>query len=155
MFPARSRCESAIFFPAQDSGFLGDWLDGIEIQGRNQYGSLQIFYLHTPVISPLDYATLDEALAGKMIEITELSEAGQVPRIKIVTSSQRMVFLMAGEGLIGCKQNRVLNASIMVPARREIPLPNLRGARQMGIPKPEILQRRELVSLRIESDDGR
>ena len=36
MFPARSRCESANSFPPQDSGFLGDWLDGIEIQGRNQ-----------------------------------------------------------------------------------------------------------------------
>ena len=34
-----------------------------------------------------------------------------------------MAFLMAGEQLAGGKQNRVLNASIMVAAHSELPLP--------------------------------
>jgi hypothetical protein len=34
-----------------------------------------------------------------------------------------MIFLMAGEQLVGCKQNRVLNSSIMVPPKAEMPLP--------------------------------
>jgi hypothetical protein len=34
-----------------------------------------------------------------------------------------MAFLMAGEQLKGGKQNRVLNASIMVPAQAELPIP--------------------------------
>ena len=46
-----------------------------------------------------------------------------MPRIKIINRSQHMVFLMAGEQLVGCKQNRVLNASMMVPAHSEMPLP--------------------------------
>jgi hypothetical protein len=46
-----------------------------------------------------------------------------VSRIKIINRSAQMVFLMAGEQLIGCKQNRVMNSSIMVPPRAEMPLP--------------------------------
>jgi hypothetical protein len=46
-----------------------------------------------------------------------------VPRIKIINRSVHMVFVMAGEQLVGCKQNRVVNASIMVPPQSEVPLP--------------------------------
>src|SRR5262249_41694510 len=38
-------------------------------------------------------------------------------------SSDRMVFLMAGEQLVGAKQNRVLNASIMVPPQSTLSIP--------------------------------
>ena len=55
--------------------------------------------------------------------MTESTEAGQVSRIKISNHSEHMVFIMAGEQLVGCKQNRVLNSSIMVPSHTEIPLP--------------------------------
>jgi hypothetical protein len=48
---------------------------------------------------------------------------GQVSRVKIINHSEHMIFLMAGEQLVGCKQNRVLNSSIMVPPKAEMPLP--------------------------------
>jgi hypothetical protein len=105
----------------QLSGLL-DMLRGVELAGHDQYGSVEIFHLRWPS-NGLEYVTLDEALEARWIEITESTEAGQVPYIKIVNRSDHMVFLMAGEQLVGCKQNRVLNASIMVPAHSEMPLP--------------------------------
>ena len=103
---------------------LLDTLKSVEIGGHQQYEALEIFHLRWATDgNRLDYFTLDEALEGKSIEVTESSGNGQVPQIKIINRSNRMVFLMAGEQLVGCKQNRVLNASIMVPAHGEMPLP--------------------------------
>src|SRR5260370_19195150 len=103
---------------------LLDSLRSIEIGGHQQYEALEIFHLRWATNgNGVDYFTLDEALEGKWIEVAEFSENGLVPQIKIINRSNRMVFLMAGEQVVGCKQNRVLNASIMVPVHSEIPLP--------------------------------
>jgi hypothetical protein len=46
-----------------------------------------------------------------------------VPTLRVANKADTMAFLMAGEQLVGAKQNRVLNASIMVGARSELPIP--------------------------------
>jgi hypothetical protein len=103
---------------------LLDSLKSIEIGGHQQYEAVEIFHLRWATDgNRVDYFTMDEALKGKWIEVAEFSENGLVPQIKIINRSNRMVFLMAGEQVVGCKQNRVLNASIMVPVHSEMPLP--------------------------------
>jgi hypothetical protein len=108
--------------PTQASGLL-DTLKRVQLNGRQQDGAVEIFHLRWPGINGPDYITLDEALEAQCIEVTEFTETGQVPRIKIINRSGHMVFVMAGEQLVGCKQNRVVNASIMVPPHSEMPLP--------------------------------
>jgi len=108
--------------PTRASSLL-DTLRQVELTGRQQHGAVEIFHLRWPGINGLDYITLDEALGAECIEVTEFTETGQVPRIKIINRSGHMVFVMAGEQLVGCKQNRVVNASIMVPPHSEMPLP--------------------------------
>lgn len=70
-----------------------------------------------------DYLTLDEALANGSIEVTEVSEAGHVPALKVVVKGAASVLLLDGEELIGAKQNRVLNLTILVPAHHTITIP--------------------------------
>lgn len=65
----------------------------------------------------VDYLTLDEALAGAWAQITEVSDAGQVSELKVVVTGDRPVLLVDGEELVGAKQNRVLNLTMLVPAR--------------------------------------
>ncbi len=98
-------------------------LGGAEITGVRQAAGLQVFGLRWPSGNGHEYATLDEAVENKLIDLTEVDEGGRVPTIKVVNKSNRMVFLMAGEELVGGKQNRVLNASMMVAAKGEIPIP--------------------------------
>src|SRR5207249_2011518 len=69
------------------------------------------------------YRTLDEALAAESMEITETSEGGSVPLLKLLNRGDEPVFLMAGEQLVGAKQNRILNASILAAARGELTIP--------------------------------
>ena len=70
-----------------------------------------------------DYLTLDEAIAGGWAEITEVSDAGQVSELKVVVKGDRPVLLVDGEELVGAKQNRVLNLTILVPAPSTTPIP--------------------------------
>jgi len=102
---------------------LLDTLNHVEVTGHQQCPSVEVFHLRWPAGDPLTYSTLDEALEAHWIEVVESTEAGQVSRIKIINRSTQMVFLMAGEQLVGCKQNRVMNSSIMVPPRAEMALP--------------------------------
>lgn len=108
--------------PFQTSSLL-DSLKHAIISGHQQCGSLEVFHLQWPIDKGPAYATLDEALEAHWIEIAEVTESGHVSQIKIINRSEHLIFLMAGEQLVGCKQNRILNSSIMVPPRAEMPLP--------------------------------
>lgn len=70
-----------------------------------------------------DYMTLDEALARGCIRVTEVSEHGSVPDLKVINTGDTAVFLLDGEELLGAKQNRVVNLSILVPPNRETVIP--------------------------------
>lgn len=98
-------------------------LSGAEVTDAREAAGLQVFGLRWTIGGDHDYLTLDDALQQQLLEVTEVNEGGQVPTIKITNKSARMVFVMAGEELVGGKQNRVLNASMMVPAKGQMPVP--------------------------------
>jgi hypothetical protein len=102
---------------------LANLLRNLDVAAPQAVNGLQVFGLRSPGGNALDYATLDDALADGTLEVTEVSEGGSVPTLKVANRADRWVFLMAGEQLIGSKQNRVLNASIMVPGRTDLPIP--------------------------------
>jgi hypothetical protein len=78
--------------------------------------------LNEPEQDP-DYLTLDEALAAGSVQITEVNDAGQVSALTGVVTGDRPVLLLDGEELIGAKQNRVVNLTIMVPPGRTTTIP--------------------------------
>jgi hypothetical protein len=102
---------------------LTEILQTVEVTEAVQAGPLQVFGLRWRTGRPLTYTTLDEALAAETLDVTEVNEGGSVPTLKVVNKADPCVFLMAGEQLIGAKQNRILNASILVPGRSELPIP--------------------------------
>ena len=69
------------------------------------------------------YLTLDEALAQGWTEITEVSEQGSVPELRVINKGAKPVFILDGEELLGAKQNRVVNLSILVPAKAKLTIP--------------------------------
>lgn len=69
------------------------------------------------------YLTLDEALATGRFHITEVSEAGRVPDLLVRNDLDTPVLLIDGEELVGAKQNRVVNLTILVPARTTLTIP--------------------------------
>jgi hypothetical protein len=96
---------------------------GIRIGEPMVFRNLTVFPLFGTHTIAGEYLTLDEALEQKCSAITEVSEGGSVPELKFVNSGNRSVFLLDGEQLIGAKQNRVLNLSILVAAGKTIIIP--------------------------------
>ena len=95
----------------------------VKIGAPATFRNLTVFPLTGGLGKAADYLTLDEALIQKLATITEVSESGTVPELKFVNSGDRKVFLLDGEELLGAKQNRILNLSIMVPAGKTLVVP--------------------------------
>jgi ARG/rhodanese/phosphatase superfamily protein len=68
------------------------------------------------------YVTLDDALALGL-RISETSESGSVPELVVENPLDERVLLYDGEELLGAKQNRILNVSVLVAARSKLTIP--------------------------------
>jgi hypothetical protein len=68
------------------------------------------------------YVTLDEALAGGL-RVREVDEAGTVPELVVENPLAERVLLYDGEELVGAKQNRILNVSVLVEAKSALRIP--------------------------------
>ena len=69
------------------------------------------------------YDTLKEALDAGTVTVAEVSEGGSVPRLALENRGERPVLVIDGEELVGAKQNRVLNLTILAPAGKSIVIP--------------------------------
>jgi tetratricopeptide (TPR) repeat protein len=119
----RAQPRSGIALAKDVEATLRGYLESIQVDEPLIDGSFQIFGLHWQVGNGLQYQTLDEAMGEKTIEVMETSQTGQVRAIRVVSRSKSRTFLMAGEELIGAKQNRVLNASIVLESCADLSLP--------------------------------
>jgi hypothetical protein len=63
----------------------------------------------------------EETLA--FVKVTELSESGSVPELRVTNDLDVAVFLMDGQELVGAKQNRILNTDVLVPAKATLTIP--------------------------------
>jgi hypothetical protein len=68
------------------------------------------------------YLLLDDAIAQGLARVTELG-GGSVPELQFENRSDWPVLLLDGQELVGAKQNRVLNLTILAPARQTITIP--------------------------------
>jgi hypothetical protein len=63
----------------------------------------------------LDYLMVDEALDAKKVVVEEVSEGGSVPELRMTNFSEKVVLVVDGTELVGAKQNRIVNASFLIP----------------------------------------
>jgi len=63
------------------------------------------------------YLTMDEAIEAKTLEV---EDTGQVSDVRLRNTGSRPVLIVDGEEVVGAKQNRVFNSSIMVSPARTI-----------------------------------
>ncbi|MBN1363330.1 MAG: hypothetical protein JW976_00860 [Syntrophaceae bacterium] len=94
-----------------------------------KFGDIQL-HNHVAVIpiistnqSGTDYFTMKEAMERNLITVTEVSEGGNVPELKVSNRAEKPVLLLDGEELAGAKQNRVLNTTILLKENSETIIP--------------------------------
>lgn len=109
------------------TGVLADFVHSLKVGDEIVVDNLTMIPLLAPAAPasavPLDYIVLDDALAAGHIEIREISEAGSVPELRVVNRAHQPVLIVDGEELVGAKQNRVVNLTILVPAHAELTIP--------------------------------
>jgi hypothetical protein len=88
-----------------------------------RYKALSVFPLFTQTKSAVEYALADEALRDQLITVHEISEGGSVPELMVENKGDMRVLFIEGEELVGAKQNRILNTSILVPAKSKTKIP--------------------------------
>ena len=72
-----------------------------------------------PRVKPrADYVTLEEALPLGF-QVAEVDTAGSVPELAVANPLESNVLLYDGEELLGAKQNRILNVTVLVAAHSE------------------------------------
>jgi hypothetical protein len=71
-----------------------------------------------------DVIVLDEGFAKGLVVISERSSDGDVNSLRITNKSDRPLFVLSGEVVIGGKQDRIIGANTLIPAKtsQEVPV---------------------------------
>ena len=109
--------------PALEQHPVRQTLSSIAPRTPVEHGGLTVTPLVGEDDAACEYLTLDEALAEGAVEITEVSDAGSVPELRVHNRAARPVLIVDGEELLGAKQNRVVNLTVLVAARSETVVP--------------------------------
>lgn len=101
---------------------IRDHLDHVTVGDAEELDLLRVVPLFAPATGP-EVRTLTEALDRGDAEVTEVSESGSVPELLVHNRADSSLLLLDGEELVGAKQNRILNASILVRSGTDLKVP--------------------------------
>jgi len=102
---------------------IKNYLLSLKIEAPQQHKNMTVFPLLTPLDGGPEYMTLKEALEKSHLLVTEVSSGGSVPELKVANKAPIPVLLLDGEELVGAKQNRVLNTTILINEKSEVVIP--------------------------------
>jgi len=108
----------------QSSADLRRFAGDVRIGAAQPHGRLLVFWLPGRPSMPLEITTLDEARKRGQLAFAERDQA-RVPDLVVDNRGKTHVLLLAGEILVGGKQNRVLGEDLL--------LPPLSGPRSVGV----------------------
>jgi len=102
---------------------IQNYLNEAKVGRKQSHRNLAIFPILSSYAVGLDYITLDEALTEEVIEIMERDETGSVPELQVVNKSPCMILILDGEELVGAKQNRIVNTTILIQGKSTTLIP--------------------------------
>lgn len=102
---------------------IADSIGQLKLGAAQTYRNLAVFPLIRDGQSAADYVLLDDALEEKLARVTEISEGGSVPELRFENQGDRSVLLVDGDELVGARQNRILNLSVLVAAHTGMAIP--------------------------------
>jgi hypothetical protein len=84
---------------------------------------VQIFTIDTPKAFSKPVIEISRALEISLAEITEVDEVGSVQDLKVKNRSDKYLLIYEGTLLKGAKQNRVVNATLLLPPLSSFVIP--------------------------------
>ncbi len=102
---------------------IHSFLESLKLVRAQSHLNMTLFPLLASDLGEPDYVTLKEALAEGVVEVAEVTDAGHVPELRLTNRSPRCILILEGEELVGAKQNRMVNVTILVPGETTITIP--------------------------------
>jgi len=102
---------------------LAKLLDRLELGKRLTRHNLTVIAIGGDGHKRLDYMLGSDAMCAGLLEVGEVDQGGLVPEVLVTSKAEKSVLLLEGEQLVGAKQNRILNISILLPPRSRTHIP--------------------------------
>jgi hypothetical protein len=99
------------------------YLSKMELDKKEVFRNLTMFAIQGAPGSAQDYLTLADAMRLEVAKVSEISDGGSVPELLFENSADLPVLIFDGEELVGAKQNRTVNLTILAPAGKTIKVP--------------------------------
>ena len=87
------------------------------------FAGLSVFPLSSDLRGSVRYLLLEEGLSSGLVSVREVQKEGSVPNLAVENRSDSDVLIVDGEELVGAKQNRIANLTLLVPAQRTTTIP--------------------------------
>jgi hypothetical protein len=102
---------------------IRDYIKAVELGTGITHQNMSVYPVFTETDEASRYLSLDEALRDNRIKITEVSESGDVPNLNAKNNAEIAILILAGEELVGAKQNRIVNATFLIGVGRSVAIP--------------------------------
>lgn len=102
---------------------IRNYLSGIRFGELRAYKNMAVIFLFSSEDDGPEYLSLGQALERGLLTVTEISESGSVPELRVKNRGEIPVLLLDGEELAGAKQNRVLNTTILLRENSDLVIP--------------------------------
>lgn len=103
---------------------LNEFIENLYVGEAVEFDRLKVAPIFVREERGLPYLELEEALKSGLVEVTEVSEQGSVPELRVLNKSlDRDVIILDGEELVGAKQNRIVNLTTVIPAGATVGIP--------------------------------
>ena len=88
-----------------------------------RHKALSVFPLFSNSEDGIEYRLGSDALADESVIVKEVNEHGSVPQLLVENKGDIRVLFIEGEELVGAKQNRILNTSVLIAPKSTIRIP--------------------------------
>lgn len=99
------------------------YLSDLSLGEVTVFENLAMFSISAPVEGTLEYLTLNHAIALGVARVSEKSRGGSIPELRFTNKADVPVLILDGEELVGAKQNRTVNLTVLAPAKKTITIP--------------------------------
>ena len=91
-----------------------EFLKTLSVGELETHDNLTVFPVFTTAPQKNGYSLLDEAVKTGKFTVTEVTEGGSVPKLKVENGLDQDVLILDGDILIGAKQNRSVTTTIII-----------------------------------------
>jgi len=102
---------------------LKTYVDCLRILNPIGHRNLTLVPLGGEAIREVDYILGSRAMKDALLTVKEISRSGSVNELSVTNRAERKVLLIDGEELVGAKQNRILNTTVLLSEKTETTIP--------------------------------